>query len=417
MQISKKLWNEILKNKATTTTGKMKETSLLQAASESSTSTSTTRRSSRSSTSSLSYLQLLDADDRAEFDKIYNNINNKWMLKSGRYVEDLMYEKIKDFKYEHLGHSFVLDVTDDIWKDVFKKEEIEEIEEVADSNEFYNELPKRLVELLQKLNGKKTFQEIYLEFKDVKVDRYKDPELYWVKTSVLEFIDLFYCSNSIEVETEQDLLDDVFGFVKKSRAISRLLTKNASGSIASSEAKNKKRKVDGEALLRQKAGDAYDLVFKHFSSEIGCVEVGLNDKGPNGTKEMQEKGMKTPRMIKAFCCRMLEQYPTAEPNKIKTAGFIINGLYISGLKMNILHGSVSLVSCSGRFKIPESIIETPSFLPPVLSLVYNCAQIMKCTGHYLETISSMVTLGKPKSRSYFPPCYIVDYKKKNKAIL
>lgn len=78
-------------------------------------------------------------------------------------------------------------------------------------------------------------------------------------------------------------------------------------------------------MPRQKAGDAYDLVFKHFSSEIGCVEVGLKDKGPNGTKEMQEKGMKTPKMMKAFCCRMLEQYPTAEPNKIKTAGLIING--------------------------------------------------------------------------------------------
>ncbi|KAG1524874.1 hypothetical protein G6F45_003749 [Rhizopus arrhizus] len=287
--------------------------------------TSTTRRSSRSSTSSLSYLRLLDVDDRAEFDKIFNNINNKWVLKSGRNVEDLMYEKIKGFKYEHLGHSFVLDVTDDIWRNVFKKEEIEEIEEVTDSNEFYNELPKRLVELLEKLNGKKTFQEVYLEFKDVKVDRYEDPELYWVKTSVLEFIDLFHCSNGIEVETEQDLLDDVFGFVKKIRAISRLITKNASGSTASSEAKNKKRKIDGEALPRQKAGDAYDLVFKHFSSEIGCVEVGLKDKGPNGTKEMQEKGMKTPKMMKAFCCRMLEQYPTAEPNKIKTAGLIING--------------------------------------------------------------------------------------------
>lgn len=45
-------------------------------------------------------------------------------------------------------------MTDDIWRNVFKKEEIEEIEEVTDSNEFYNELPKRLVELLEKLNGK-----------------------------------------------------------------------------------------------------------------------------------------------------------------------------------------------------------------------------------------------------------------------
>lgn len=58
------------------------------------------------------------------------------------------------YRSKSLGHLFVLDVTDDIWRNVFKKEEIEEIEEVTDSNEFYNELPKRLVELLEKLNGK-----------------------------------------------------------------------------------------------------------------------------------------------------------------------------------------------------------------------------------------------------------------------
>lgn len=89
MQISKKLWSKIIKNKTT-----------ISATEKTVEMTSTTRRSSRSSTSSLSYLRLLDVDDRAEFDKIFNNINNKWVLKSGRNVEDLMYEKIKGFKYE-----------------------------------------------------------------------------------------------------------------------------------------------------------------------------------------------------------------------------------------------------------------------------------------------------------------------------
>lgn len=89
MQISKKLWSKIIKNKT-----------MISATEKTVEMTSTTRRSSRSSTSSLSYLRLLDVDDRAEFDKIFNNINNKWVLKSGRNVEDLMYEKIKDFKYE-----------------------------------------------------------------------------------------------------------------------------------------------------------------------------------------------------------------------------------------------------------------------------------------------------------------------------
>ncbi|KAI9481115.1 MAG: hypothetical protein EXX96DRAFT_595072 [Benjaminiella poitrasii] len=325
-RIFKKVWSKILENNATTAAVST---------------ISTARRSSKNPTSSLSYLQSLDTKDRAEFDKIHNLISNKWMLKSGRYVEDLMYEKIKNFKYEHLGHSFVLDVTDDMWKDVFEKDEIEEIEEAADSEEFCSELPGRLMETLQRLNGKITFQEIYRELNDVKVDRYDDPELYWIKNSIL---------------------DD-------------------SGNAASSEAKNKKRKIDGEALPRQKAGDAYDLVFKHLSSEIGCVEIGLYDKGPNGTKELQEKGIKMPRMMKAFCCRLLEQYPTAEANKIKTAVFIINGKLEHSIKRK------------------HDINEIPSFLPPVLSLVYNCAQIMRRTSQHMETVSSM-------SRPYFPPCYV-----------
>jgi hypothetical protein len=57
------------------------------------------------------------------------------------------------------------------------------------------------------------------------VDRYEDPELQWLKTSVLEFLDLFQFRNGINVETEQDLLDDVYGFVKKSRVIGKLITK------------------------------------------------------------------------------------------------------------------------------------------------------------------------------------------------
>lgn len=78
-------------------------------------------------------------------------------------------------------------------------------------------------------------------------------------------------------------------------------------------------------MTRQRTGDAYDLVFKYLSSEVGCVEIGLHDKGPNGTKEVQEKGIKTPKMMKAFCCRILEQYPTSEATQIKTVGFVISG--------------------------------------------------------------------------------------------
>ncbi|KAI8088466.1 hypothetical protein BDF21DRAFT_334304, partial [Thamnidium elegans] len=79
------------------------------------------------------------------------------------------------------------------------------------------------------------------------------------------------------------------------------------------------------------------------------------------------------------------------------------GLYISGLKTSS-YCSVSFLSCTDRLKTPESVKEIPSFFPLILSLVYNCPQIMRRTDQYFETIRSRVTLGKPKSKPYFPYC-------------
>ena len=103
---------------------------------------------------------------------------------------------------------------------------------------------------------------------------------------------------------------------------------STSGSKACSEAKNKKRKLTGgKALARQKSGDAFDLVFKYLSTELGYVEIGLSDDGPNGTKLLNEKGFKTPRMMKVFISRIVDQFTNADVNNIKIVGFIINGKY------------------------------------------------------------------------------------------
>jgi hypothetical protein len=83
-----------------------------------------------------------------------------------------------------------------------------------------------------------------------------------------------------------------------------------------------------ESLERQKNGDCFDLVFKRLSTEIGCLEVGLQYDGPNGTKFLQEKEFKIPRMMKAFSLRMIEQYPTVDIGNIKIVGMVISGEYI-----------------------------------------------------------------------------------------
>jgi hypothetical protein len=83
-----------------------------------------------------------------------------------------------------------------------------------------------------------------------------------------------------------------------------------------------------EGLSRQKSAGCFDLVFRRLNTEIGCLEVGLEYVGTNGTKFMQEKGLKTPRMMKAFSLRIAEQYPTVDVSSIKIVGMVISGEYI-----------------------------------------------------------------------------------------
>lgn len=77
-------------------------------------------------------------------------------------------------------------------------------------------------------------------------------------------------------------------------------------------------------MERQQNAEHADLVFMHNGYEIGCVEIGLDDHGPRGTKELNEKRLKTPKMMRCFCSRIVEQFKTS-PNEIKTVGIIISG--------------------------------------------------------------------------------------------
>lgn len=77
-------------------------------------------------------------------------------------------------------------------------------------------------------------------------------------------------------------------------------------------------------LRRQIPDDPVDLLFLHNkSTEIECLEIGLSDKGSNGTKKLQEKSLKTPRMMKAFVIQVANRFPTVDISKVETVGFVI----------------------------------------------------------------------------------------------
>ncbi|CAO3691205.1 unnamed protein product [Rhizopus stolonifer] len=300
---------------------------------------------------------------------------------------------------------------------MFSKEDVMEMNDCSLKDEIDKPLDQKWFNILTNLQGKTTFEEIDNSFKKMEFDRRKEKEEYWFQQSVLNYLNLFITSDIMpRIYTEQDLLDDVYGFIKQSRLINETEAVTSSGSHSSSENKNLYRNIGSDARTeRQRNGEHADLVFRHNGYEIGCVEIALDDHGPHGTKELNEKRLKTPKMMRSFCSRIVEQFKTS-PNEIKIVGIIISGNYITAKAMSFSKGSIGLVSSSQRLKIPSSVNEIPRFLPPVLHLIYNCSQIIKSTKKHLERISGTVSLVQLASceEKYFPPAFVINNIKKRK---
>lgn len=95
--------------------------------------------------------------------------------------------------------------------------------------------------------------------------------------------------------------------------------------MSSSESKNMNRTIGSMSkVCRKQSSERTDLIFKDLSHEIGCLEISLEDEGENGTKEMNEKSIKSPIMMNNFAYHSVQQYKM-DANKIITIGLIISG--------------------------------------------------------------------------------------------
>ncbi|KAI9470510.1 MAG: hypothetical protein EXX96DRAFT_490544, partial [Benjaminiella poitrasii] len=230
-------------------------------------------------------------------------------------------------------------------------------------------------------------------------------EEYWLKNNIINLVMLFIDGPTIPpVKGEQGLLDDVFGFVKTSKRLSHTNTETGTESLASSE--NAQLILSLKLIVNRQLIHA-GLVFKHLSRELGCVEIGLAEKGPNDTKELQESTIKSPTMLKSFVYQLTEHYRIA-PDNIKVVAIVISGMSISVQIMTCSKGSASLMSTSLLYRLPESTDEIARLLPSVLKLVYNRSQIIKNIADHLRRISSSVDVDYFEN-VYFPPCFVAAF--------
>jgi hypothetical protein len=65
-------------------------------------------------------------------------------------------------------------------------------------------------------------QVIYDEFSKIAAHPVKDPEVFWSKQAVIDYVLLFIDQNDVTLKmplTEQDFLEDMFGFIKESKRL------------------------------------------------------------------------------------------------------------------------------------------------------------------------------------------------------
>ncbi|KAL0144445.1 hypothetical protein V8B55DRAFT_1573198 [Mucor lusitanicus] len=187
--------------------------------------------------------------DRAE-DENSIETSKKWKLASGRHVEDVMAEKVPLLEYEHPCEFVILGLEDSNWKHSFSDEERDEIR--LSIGEF-------------------SLPELPVHMQDKRVKTRSEPQLYWLKSSILSAINLLLSGYlPIKKQKERDIVNRVWHFVTTVFDSSTLQLHAEAMSKVVQQHRNKKRKIalDSRAV-KQYVGLIPDMAVSYEKMEFG----------------------------------------------------------------------------------------------------------------------------------------------------
>ncbi|CAG8713454.1 11809_t:CDS:10 [Funneliformis mosseae] len=310
-----------------------------------------------------------------EFEKTYLKMNDsdKWILSTGKIVDDVLYNFGIKCRHEHLCHSFVIDPNDNIYIDeeVFTETELDEIRKY-------------------KL---KPMPHINAIFKSQKWDSPYNRQTYfdhdWIRNTAYNLLHEHEAGSLEKDHLELWLLVHVWNFVDRGFGnVDGLETaRSESSSRASSNRKNRNR--TGSAIVKMKRkimGRRGDLIIRKVSTEYGCSEAGKSFEGNNGTKLLHERGIKAPKMMKDMFYSLCEAVGNEEKKirKLQSIGFIHSGLMILLLRLNSPAGYTCRITRTKMLEIPSQITQFGSKVLPVIMLAWKAKMIVKETIEFIE---------------------------------
>jgi hypothetical protein len=217
----------------------------------------------------------ISADDKKSAITYLENlpVEEKWRLKSGRFIEDIVMQVINDSTFEHPCLPYIVDLADPIWPNYFSPEETDEVR-------TYNsvELPDLQDEIqncinLYDNNTLKTAADYYEFASDQKLKFSDSFEKRWIKESIMNAAGLFEEGELLNTNdfSEGDLLHTLWTFVyrafKKSEVKAKLGERT---SVSSALGKNEGRSLEfRERRERKVVGAKVDILFKKSLMKLG----------------------------------------------------------------------------------------------------------------------------------------------------
>lgn len=364
--------------------------------------------------------------------------SQKWELKSGRKVENVLHDFALTSTSEHAAHSFTLNPLDSTWLqlDIFTKEELDEISTYKCHS--LPSLPTDLKEFLKefKLNDQQKIREALWKKRDFDLpfDQKASFDKDWVRNVVYNILLEIECCQLSQDHLESWYMSRIWSDFDRCFAnVDDInVIRGESSSIASGVRKNENRlSASTNTMKRQIMGHRADFLIRKLKVEYACGESGKSFTSESDTKVLLERNLKLPKMMKdqlVQLCKLCENDEDTT-RKLAIAEILQFGLHTTMMVMDCPAGYVCRILPTPIYKIPTSIRTFPSLLD-VIQMVWKAKELIRRiinqvesynTGNSeeladIDVISSKYRTPSPptshKQRLYIPSCVSSPQKRK-----
>jgi hypothetical protein len=288
---------------------------------------SKTKSTSGSSTVSSNYAVTEEEKQKILYQYSKQADSKKWILSTGKIVEDTMKAVVENSKFEHPVFSFILDPSDLTWFKHFTKEELNEIRSHRGVN-----LPKVKEDFQKYLDSFdnpdfQTADDFYDYAKEQKFPL-REYEKRWAQETFVSVAQLFAECDILSLNdfSEHDMLHQIWPFAYKLFSGSNIKAKLGERcSVANSLRRNEGRCLESELRRApKKIGAKVDMLFQEGAHELGCCEVGKSNVAIVDNKYLDDGMLKQPKILRDILSALISVNPS-KINDLYSVGFLMMG--------------------------------------------------------------------------------------------